>query len=84
MVSALNTFSIKTAKKICVFKIDGFNSVNRESLMIGVKLHVQGIDNFILQCYTKHSKLLYRANELSSMGWQQGGPWLMTGLSACR
>lgn len=54
---------------------NAFNSVDRETLLNEIKVHVPEIYNFLLQCYHCPSKLVHKNHEiLSAMGCQQGDP----------
>lgn len=54
---------------------NAFNSVNRDTLLNEIKIHVPEIYNFLLQCYHSPSKLMHKNSEiLSAVGCQQGDP----------
>jgi hypothetical protein len=76
-VHAVRTF-VQDDQNGILLKLDvknAFNSVNRDTLLNEVKLHVPEIYNFLLQCYHSPSQLAHK-NEaiLSAVGCQQGDP----------
>ncbi|CAK1600196.1 unnamed protein product [Parnassius mnemosyne] len=76
-VHAVRTF-LKSDSCEVLLKLDlknAFNSVNRDTLLKEIKIHVPEIYNFLLQCYHCPSKLVHKSNEIiSAVGCQQGDP----------
>lgn len=76
-VHALRTFLTHQGGEVLV-KVDvknAFNSVDRSIILNQVKDKIPHLYNFILQCYGKPSKLIYKNNLiLSEVGCQQGDP----------
>jgi hypothetical protein len=76
-VHAVRTF-VKSDSCEVLLKLDvknAFNSVNRDTLLNEIKIHVPEIYNILLQCYHCPSKLVHKSNEiLSAVGCQQGDP----------
>ncbi|XP_060804915.1 uncharacterized protein LOC132902733 [Amyelois transitella] len=76
-VHAVRTFTHSNMCEV-LLKLDvknAFNSVNRDTLLNEIKLHVPELYNFLLQCYHTPSKLVHKYNEIdSATGCQQGDP----------
>lgn len=76
-VHALRAFITRKEGEV-LLKVDvrnAFNSVDRGALLTQVKEKTPEIFNFVWQCYSTRSKLLFKNNLLfSSVGCQQGDP----------
>ncbi|XP_052757454.1 uncharacterized protein LOC128202180 [Galleria mellonella] len=76
-IHSLRTYITKSTNDI-LLKVDvknAFNSLSRDALLTQIKQKIPHIYNFLWQCYSEPTKLMYLNNTLlSAVGCQQGDP----------